>query len=399
MTNRQGHDRLRVLKELLQEFRKLRESPDRQWLLMIGLGLALLPIHNKALTDLATLRNGETVMFIPAIGYVLAIMGTGFFLVDNWKRVRQAGWGDWKVVTSLLVIALSMAISGFLPTNTTGPIAPFLTALFLLAMYLTSRVLGASIFRMMIPFVLIGTITAIVLEIVDPYNLTGGLITNSCALAGFLIIGTLTNRVKYQWVLCLVAVTGILLIGGLEGMLIVAVMGVVVIVRRDVSRWFWLTTGVALMIVASGALFRYMIPIYINTRNLTTLWGLVTGSIPLTTQTLDVLTTGRWTINMDVLKNISFLGHGFTLVVGKGIAHNIPLIIIDQIGIPAGIAWSFTTLYCLVKTNWKYLWIAVIAMSFWDHYLWSQFLPYFFCFVGFSLLPNTETDLIFRTET
>ena len=45
------------------------------WVVVIGSGLALSPVHNHWLTKLATNQKGETLFFLPAFGYLLLIMG------------------------------------------------------------------------------------------------------------------------------------------------------------------------------------------------------------------------------------------------------------------------------------------------------------------------------------
>ena len=80
-----------------------KKAYSKWWLILIGFGMAVIPIHNTWLTRLATIYGdkspgetlyGETLFFLPAFGYLLLIMGAGMFLLYNWNRVRAAGLGD-----------------------------------------------------------------------------------------------------------------------------------------------------------------------------------------------------------------------------------------------------------------------------------------------------------------
>jgi hypothetical protein len=109
------------------------------------------------------------------------------------------------------------------------------------------------------------------------------------------------------------------------------------------------------------------------------------------------LTSYRWEVIVKAVQDIQFFGHGFSLsTVGGQVVHNIPLIIMHQVGPVAGLAWLFVTVYCLIKTKWKYAWIAVLAMCVWDHYLWTQCPPWIWAMIGVSTASTIKSDLIFR---
>ena len=209
--------------------------------------------------------------------------------------------------------------------------------------------------------------------------------------------------------------------GALEGMFVAGVLYAVVVVRKDVDKRFWALSGIAAVVVVAGIGFGYLTPIYAGTKNLGTLFDAVRGDVPITVRVLDAITTGRWTINMAVIENLSLVGHGFTMSVGSGTAHNMLLVIADQVGVAAAVAWGFVTVYGLVRSPWKYAWCAVIAMSVFNHYLWNQMMPFWWVLTGVSLgvgnvknpvdkcgkcgtilldrdSSRGKTDLIFRTE-
>ena len=139
--------------------------------------------------------------------------------------------------------------------------------------------------------------------------------------------------------------------------------------------------------------------LYQGNGNFAALFSLIMHPEPLTMDSLQVLTTGRWSVMLDSLHHITFLGHGFsTSTIGGGIIHNVPLIIMYQVGPLAAAAWLFVTVFCLVKTKWKYAWVAIMAASVFDHYLWTQFAPWWWSLAGVSTASTIDNDLIFKKD-
>ncbi len=366
------------------------------WALVIGLGISLVPIHSQWLTDLVT-TGAEVGFFLPSFGYAIWILGTLMFLTwdADWRKLD---WGDKKVLIPLAIIVVSMGISGIVSNDSWNDrISPLFMGVFLFALYLTSRNLGATMFRAFIPFVIILAVTVVINGLLNPGEWTGGLITNYCAAAGFLVLGTVVNQGKWQWVLLAVMLVGLFFVGALEAVFIVVVLGIVVILRCDLSSRFLITIGSLAFLVGLWVTLGYLTPLYEGNHNLAVLFDLLSGRIPLTADALRLLTTGRWPVIVAALKDITFLGHGYSLSTTAGrIVHNTPLIIMHQIGPLAAISWLFVTIYCLLKTKWKYAWAAVLAVCVFDHYLWTQFAPYWWALVGVSTSSTIQSDLIFR---
>lgn len=368
-------------------------KPNRRWAVVIGIGLALSPIHSSQLTELVT-TDGEVGFFLPAFGTAIWLMGALLFL--TWSR-QKISWGDRKVFVPLLVIVGAIGLSGITADAWLDKFIPLLMGISLFALYLVARVLGKDIFLALIPFSIIVTISIVIAGLLSPGQYTGGLITNYAASAGYLIFAALVCQGRWQWVLLTVAATGLFFIGALEAVFIVGALAIVVILRRDISIRFAAVSGVLVFLIALWASLGHFIPLYEGNNNLGTLFDLLSGREMLTTDTIQALTSGRWSIIVESIRNISLIGHGFSLsTTGGGIVHNVPLIIMHQIGPFAAVAWVFVTVFCLVKTKWKYAWIAIIAMSVFDHYLWTQFLPYWWVLIGVSTTSYIRSDLIFR---
>jgi hypothetical protein len=239
-----------------------RTAREKWWAVTIGSGLALLPIHNTFLTGLATNSQGQVVFFIPSFGYMLLILGAGAFLVYNWERVKEAGLGDKRVWIPLAVIVAGMGVSGAVNgVGLQGKVSPLFMGMALFAVYLSARVLGESLFRILAPFVAIGSVSIIVAGLVNPGQYTGGFITNYCAAAGYLIFGTLVYRGRWQFPLILLAGAALFMVGALEAVFIIGVLGLVVLARRDFSRRLAIAGAVVLVLVGVWALLGQLVPL------------------------------------------------------------------------------------------------------------------------------------------
>jgi hypothetical protein len=376
---------------------------DNRWAYGIGFGIAITPIHNVWLTNLFTLPNGQATIFLPQIGTVIWVMASMYYILNHWKKgdTWQDWLGDWRIFVPLLIVVLFMGISGLIPGNSLGiSIAPLLMGIALFATYVVGRKLGVALFRALIPFVVLGAVIAMVLGILNPgipAAFTNGLITNYCACAGFLIFGGVVNQGKWQWVLLIVTLVGTFFIGALEAVFILGVLGIAIFVRRDFSKPFFITAGVLVLLVGLWLPLGYLVALYTGNHNIQTLGNIVSGEMSVDTVSLRVLTSGRWEPIVDAVKNIQFFGHGYTLsLVSGGIVHNIPLIVVHQIGPIGGLAWLFVMVWCLFKTKWKYAWIMVLAMNCWDHYLWTQMFQVTWLLIGISSTSLIKSDLMFK---
>ncbi len=383
---------------------QLTEKERRKWSWIIGLGLALFPVHNLWLTQLATLPNGQTLFFIPTFATILWLFGALYFAVNHWAEIRR-NLGDPLILGAFVVIALSMGVTGFIYgseyTVIGGRLAPLFMGFSLIAVYLSARILGAYLFRPLTWVAAAVIVSIIATGIAHPGHITGGLITNYCASAGFIIFAALVSHSRRQWLLVAATLAALVFVGALETLVILTVLGVVVLVRRDWDRRLLLLAGVGVVLILALAVTGHLVSLYTGNGNLDALADLITGRAPLDTATLDRVTTSRFSVAVEAMRHIQPFGHGFLLspVTGQHTVHNIPLIIVDQIGPLAGAAWLFVVVYCLVKTKWKYAWFGVIAMSLLDHYLWTQMLPWVWGLAGVSTVSGISSDLIFRKQT
>lgn len=326
-------------------------------------------------------------------------MGAGLYLVHNWEKVREIGLGDKKVVIPLIIISGFIGLSGLTAEGWQDKVAPLGMGLVLFATYLGARVLGRGIFFAFAPLVIIGVVSVIVGGLLNAGQPTSGFITNYCASGGYIIIGTLLvlPRSLPRWPFITVAMIGLFFIGALEVIFILGILGVVVIVRRDFGKSLYILTGCAVAVSIVWGLLGYLTPLYLGNSNLQHMWMAISGQSVVDYELLESMTSGRWGVYMATLSDIRLLGHGlFFGVVEGGTVHNMPLIIMHQVGPVVAVMWLFVTVYCLIKTQWKYAWVAVITMGVFDHYLWTQFTPLWWALIGVSTNSSMQSDFIFR---
>ena len=207
----------------------------RWWAIVIGAGIALSPIHNQYITDLTRNGNGEVMFFLPAFGYLLLIMGAGLFLLNNWQRVKEVGWGDRRIVGCLFFIVLAISASGAAYTGLQDRFAPMGMGLALFALYLCGRVLGKDMFLPMAVGAVIASLGVIAHQIVYPGVITGGFVfeDNYDIVVGYVLLGAALFIHRWQWTLAGLALVAILLTGSPEGLFALGVVGVAVLARKD----------------------------------------------------------------------------------------------------------------------------------------------------------------------
>ena len=402
---------------------------SRWWGIAIGVGLALSPIHNQWLTILATNANGETLFFLPAFAYLLLIIGSGLFVTYNWERVRGAGLGNRKIWIPLAVIVVAIGLSGATADTWQDKVAPLGMGLALFALYLASRIIGQAIFLPLAVGASIASLGVILHGLIFPGLVTGGFVfeKNYDIVVGYVLLGTVLYQHKRQWLAVSLALVAMFLTGSPEAVFAVGVIGAVVLLRRDVSRRLAvaLLPTVALVVIWFGIgygqeLYSYVggtirgVPV-IETQTGTGIPGttaIITPGAPtkLILNTMDIDSGDyssvfgyRLAVIKKAMSNIKPLGEGYILTAFSTVAnvHNVPLVIVQQLGYPgilAGLAWSWVSVRCLWKTKWKYAWITLLVLSVWDHFTWTQLAPLWPVLVGVSTVADTDTDFIFKKQ-
>jgi len=348
---------------------------------LIGLGMAIFPIHNAWLAKVTSI-NGEAILFLPVFGSIIIILATLFYLRDHYKELD---WGDKRVYIPLLVIVAAISTSG---------LTSCLMGVSLFALYLVSRNLGKDMFKPLAIGAVIASIGVLISGIINPGKLTGGLVfeNNYDIVVGYVLLGAVLFINRYQWLLIGLALAAMLVSKSPEGLFAVGVMSLVVLLRRDWGKKLVLIIAPAIIVLvlfAGSGLFSYAKQII----NFETTMS-ISGEEP-----RSAIGYRLWVIE-EAMTNLNPLGTGYNLTAFfKDIVHNVPLIIVQQLGIPgilAAIAWVWVTIWCLVKTKWKYAFALILTLSVWDHYVWTQLAPYWWALTGVATASNIKSDLIFK---
>lgn len=375
-------------------------STDKWWAIVVGSGVALSPIHNQWVPELTTAILG--------ISFVAMMFGSAMFLLNHWEQVRQVGWGEKKLVIPMVALVVVMALSGFINGTGFDFIAPLGMGLAMFALYLTSRVLSGNRWLVM-PTLIVGAIAILVtliVGIVAPSHQDYGLITNYCALAGFMVLSGLLVDRKWLWVISGVIVIAVAMTGALEGLFLLGVLGIAVLVRRDWGKRALLPVGIVAVAGtlwwATGGLAISYEHATKNFRGLLSMFGVETEGEIGTEGALDYALTGRWVVIRDAMSEIRPFGYGYVLTPNpkdmgdRRPVHNMPLLAVDQVGPIGGALWLYITVLCLVRTRWKYVWITVLAAGVFDYYMWTQLMPYWWMFIGLSTMDKAKNDYIFK---
>jgi len=378
---------------------------NKWWSIAIGAGVALSPIHNQWFTNLTTLPNGEVWFFLPKFAYIFIILGSGFFLLNNWEQVKANGLGDRRVWIPLLVIVGAIGISGITADGIQAKFAPLGMGAALFGLYLTARIIGKSLFYPLAIGAAIGSVGIIVHQFAYPIKATGGFIfeNNFDIATGYILLGAALFVHTRQWLLVGLAVVALVLSGAPEAAFVLSVMAVVVVLRKDWSRRA--TILASLLIVALSVLML--------SGQASRLYSYVGNSVnndPVAHYTnpegeeRDVSPLAiRGLVIQDALTHIKPLGDGYNLTQFRvSTVHNVPLVVVQQLGYPgilAGLAWLWVSIYCLVKTKWRYLFVLIFALSVFDHFIWTQLGTVWWLAVGVSTAPNNiKSDLLFSSS-
>jgi len=386
---------------------------------LLGLGLTLFAVHNPY-------QPAIEYAFLPTVGFALVIISICFVFAnqDKWLNL-----GPKYIYIPLMVIAASVvlqaAVSGWQWSQ-------LVFGLLLVPLYITARHLGKEIFYAFIPIVIVEALSCVIYGVIYPGVKTGGLVspTNYDMAAGVLIFGTLVSAFVGQWWLAAIAIVGLFFTGADEGLFAMLILVVVLVARRDWSLKLLLPIGAIVLTVgicmpvgitrslyfpsvqklaiakeavedtAIGNAIDRVIPDQLLSPvfNVTNPIGeSAVQGMGTTNEMLHKATNKRWLYWKEAITDIKPLGHGLNLTTFyKSIPHNVPLIIMYQVGPVAALAWLWVTIAVCIKTKWKYAFAGVMALSVFDHYLWTQVHLWWWALVGVASVSNIKSDLIFK---
>jgi hypothetical protein len=361
------------------------------------------------------------------IGLVLciAVLFIMFVLILNDKNRPKNVLGSKLVWIPLLIISLSIIVSGISVylnnKNASDLFIRIVIAVVFFGVYLACRIFGEKVFRPFAIAVVIETSSVVVNSLILHYGIhNGGLasFTDYNVAIALLLFGAIVSIFYKQWIIVAIASVGIFFTGAEEGIFALAIISLVILIRRDFSKRILLLVGLVVIIVILGITpFSYTRDLY--AQPIDKISELITHkhnkqSVEVSVAApkyigvsspnsynnkLDYILNGRLNMMEKALDNLKPLGSGYVMNPVDPIdnaIYNVPLVIVQQVGVLAGIAWVFVTILCLVKAKWKYVFIALIALSCFDNFIFCQLGAWWFCLVGISTTSMRKSDLIFK---
>jgi len=273
-----------------------------------------------------------------------------------------------------------------------------MTGFFFLSMFLlytAARKLGMKILYFLPFFVVAEVVSIIIMGLIVPGKRACGIVTsfvsgsgvssgNYDIAAGWVVLGCAVllcqTRFKTLGWFCVVACAAYFLAAE-ELFLALGVLAVAAFIRKDIP-YKKLIIPVLIFVALFG--------IGMATGNAQNMYDrgqnrIVEFSEDMSYESTNALTTNRIESTKDALGRVSVLGHGYSPTdFHIGMVHFVPLAVVDQLGPLAALAWVFLMFYLLVKSTWKYVLVAVLALSIWDHYLFTQMIPFWFVIIGLA---------------
>lgn len=333
-------------------------------------------------------------------------MATCLYVLWHVESIKRAGLGDRRLVGMLFFIILAISLSGASQSGIQDRIAPMFTGIILFVLYVASRVIGNDIVKPLAIGAAIASIGVIVQAVITPGHVTGGLVfeQNYDIVIGYILLGVALYSGKWRLPLIALALVAVFLTGSPEGLVGLAGLGLMVVIKRDYSMnlvkviipviitaivWFSLGNGTQL--------YTYTCDIIKGEKTVTYQYDEYGNYVRGGDDALYNPIEDRLNVIKEEMTDIQPLGKGYTLTAFRtNTVHNVPLILVQQLGFPgilAGMAWLAICVYGMLKSERKYFWVIMFSLSIFDHYTWTQLAPYWW--VGLGL--NQTGDLLNAT--
>jgi hypothetical protein len=343
-------------------------------------------------------------VFLPQIGTAILLGVVLFMLFHRWGEIKKVGFGDKFLWIPLAVISGS-AILRMVVFHDLDSLAGALFMSSMFGLYLVARIYGERALSFFMPVIIVGAVSIVVSAIINQHTGNSGLFNNYATASEFIVFGWLVSPRKHQWWLAGFVVIGLFFTGAPEAIFYVAIIGLVVLIRRDWGIKLALPLGTLgfLMVVCSvtgitQVLWQRSYDIVNGAYIAMTDRGLIEEQ---RTLLLDESTDIRWLTTWRLQRPVSPLGYGMDLtneitLEGGHIPHFIGLLVTDQLGPLAAVAWFVAMIAGIRRTKWKYGFLSLILFGVFQPFVWTLFAPYMWAMAGSASSSKVESSYVFR---
>lgn len=345
---------------------------------ILGIGLILFIWHNpqQPLIQYA---------FLPWIGLlcILFVIGYVYKKGNKIELGKKSNWIPLAIIAGSIVMS---SITNFKSINDTIAIVCFSVVLF--GCYSVCLKLGKEVFTPFSIAVVIEAISIVMYSWAMDWQPTGGILspTNYDIAAGLLILGVLVSKENKQWWLLIIASIGLFFTGAAEAIFIMSVLGISWFINRKYRLILACTLPTLILSLALSPIgITEKIWYDKTTARVEAATNAIQSNSPSEIkEELQVASSNRINGNWQI-QPIKVFGYGYEpMKFTSETQHNIAMIIIEQVGILALLAWLFVAIKAGRIKGMSYIWIGFISMGIFDHYIWTQATPYFWCLIGVS---------------
>lgn len=386
-------DRVNVTHQIRETLRTFWNDKSNRVSFLLMVSLVLFICHYQV----------TVLKYIPLfqIGGFLLIFVTGYLISSRWQEFRQIGLGPAYIWIPLAVISGS-AVARLFIQHDAETLAGALLMVTMFELYVVSRRYGEKTLNLFMPIVIVGAISIIIQAIITGQPKNAGIFNNYATASQFLVFGWLVSPRKHQWWFSACVLAGLLLSGAEEALFYIGILGLVILIRKDWSRKILLPIGVMAIVLILCIATGFFPTLYSRASNMAhDLYKALTDPM-LTSEERDALlnqaTNGRWLNGWHLHRPIQPLGYGVNVTYHyKLIPHNIVLLVTDQLGPVAAMAWVVAMIGGIKSTKLKYGFIALILFGTFQPFVWTEMAPYMWTMAGMATMAK-GTSFIFKEE-
>lgn len=365
----------------------------------IGLGAVLTTVHGN--------MDGTLWSLGALLGLAFVVAGLVFAPRPDFKSFLLGEKLSVTVPVGIILLSALLGIFVHGQPKTDSFYFGYLVLTVLIFLYGTS--VSRWILVWVLPIALLNIPSVVAGGITEPsmggYGLTGNSGLAGTLLGLSLVVGLLFLKGKLKWFL-LIPVVGLFFSGDHWTWLGLLVVVVVALAEKDFYGLFdksgfpklWIASVVVLLVVVGllGLSLGFTEPLYGfgSSSGLPTQYGE-------TNQTVYSTLGNRLPIDQEALVNTSFLGHGVQLDTTTeslnrygGIVHSVPLMIWDDLGPLAALAWLFLMFRAIAKSkDLRYILVFILVVSLFSYWFWWTLGLGMFTWLllGLAEEPITET--------